>query len=211
MKRIPRRPSPALVVAHLALFVALSGVGYAAPVGSITGTEIRNNTVSTDDVKDGSLQAGDAQRDAFGGVVIREEKLDAGKLDVSRLPRVPAARTARSARDVSRNAIDTTDLARNAVTDPDVGPRAVGSDELDDTVRRFGRNVQVPTGQTGVAKISCRREEQLLSGGGRWGRPQLASLAIQSSFSAGKNWTAIGTNNSGATQGFQAFALCLRR
>lgn len=205
MKRIVRKPSPAMVVALLALFVALSGVGYAAATGSIDGREIRNGAVSTDDVKDGSLQAGDARRDAFGGIVVREERLNTRLLDVSNLPAV------RVARDVATNGVDTTDIARNAVTDPDVAPRAVGSDELDDTVRRFGRNVQVPAGQTGVAKIACKREEQLLSGGGRWGRPELVSVAIQSSFAAGKNWTAIGANTSGATQGFQAFALCLRR
>ena len=69
----------------------------------------------------------------------------------------------------------------------------------------------MPAGRTGVAKISCRGEEQLLIGGGRWGEPSLVNVAIQSSFSAGKNWTVVGANDSGARQNFQASALCLRR
>ena len=45
------RPSPALVVASIALFVALGGTGYAAATGSIDTREIKNSTIRGKDVK----------------------------------------------------------------------------------------------------------------------------------------------------------------
>lgn len=53
-----RRPSPALVVACLALLVALGGTGYAAvvlPRNSVGPMQLRNGAVSSLKVKDGSL------------------------------------------------------------------------------------------------------------------------------------------------------------
>ena len=42
-----RRPSPALVISCIALFVSMGGVSYGVATGFIDSREIRNNTVST--------------------------------------------------------------------------------------------------------------------------------------------------------------------
>lgn len=60
----PRRPSPALAVALLALFVALGGTGYAAIKvtgrnvvnSSLTGADIRNGSLSIADLSDGTVK-----------------------------------------------------------------------------------------------------------------------------------------------------------
>jgi len=52
-----RLPSPALLVALVALFAATSGTAVAAKL--ITGKQIANNSITGKDVKTGSLQAGD--------------------------------------------------------------------------------------------------------------------------------------------------------
>ncbi len=56
-----RRPSPALVVASLALLVALSGTGIAA-TGLITGAQIKNGSITGLDIRNGSLGLGDLNR-----------------------------------------------------------------------------------------------------------------------------------------------------
>jgi hypothetical protein len=56
---LPRRPSPALVVACLALLVALSGTGYAAvvlPKGSVGTPQLKAGAVTSIKVKDGTLK-----------------------------------------------------------------------------------------------------------------------------------------------------------
>src|SRR5204863_5881647 len=56
------RPSPALVVALLALFVALGGTGYAAlklPKNSVGTKQLKKNAVNSSKVKNRSLVADD--------------------------------------------------------------------------------------------------------------------------------------------------------
>ena len=54
-----RRPSPALVVAAIALFLSLGGVSYGVATGSIDTREIRNNTIRGGDVRNGTLSSRD--------------------------------------------------------------------------------------------------------------------------------------------------------
>ena len=66
-------PSPAMVVALAALFVALSGSAYAAFV--ITGKNIKNNTVTGRDIRNGTLKSRDHARNSLGGRAIKESAL----------------------------------------------------------------------------------------------------------------------------------------
>jgi hypothetical protein len=63
MTRVLRhRPSPAMVVALVALFVAMGGGAYAAiklPKNSVGSKQIKKNAVTSAKVKNGSLRAGD--------------------------------------------------------------------------------------------------------------------------------------------------------
>ncbi len=66
-------PSPAMVVALTALFLALGGSAYAALV--ITGKNIRNNTITTKDIRNGTVRTKDVKPDSLGGVSIKESAL----------------------------------------------------------------------------------------------------------------------------------------
>lgn len=86
MNRIlQRRPSPALVISLVALFVAMGGTAYAL---TITGANVRNNSLTGADIRDVkggdvrnySLTGRDIGRDRLGRVPIKEERLDASKL-----------------------------------------------------------------------------------------------------------------------------------
>jgi hypothetical protein len=91
--RIRRRlPSPAFVIALVALFVALGGGAYAAVTGSVTTREILNGTIRNVDFKDGTLRGQEFKRDSLGGSAIKEQALDG-----TRLPEVAAAARARAA------------------------------------------------------------------------------------------------------------------
>ena len=87
MKRYIRTPSPAMVVACVALFVSLGGVSYA--VATIDSSDIVNGSIRNRDFKDGTLRGQEAKPDGFGGGAIKEQSLDASKLD-----QVPAAAVA---------------------------------------------------------------------------------------------------------------------
>jgi hypothetical protein len=67
------RPSASLVIACLALFVALGGVGYAA--ATIDSGDIVDDSIRSKDVKNRGLRGKDVRRDGLGGGVIKETTL----------------------------------------------------------------------------------------------------------------------------------------
>jgi hypothetical protein len=71
-----RRPSPALVVAMLALFVSLGGVAWsAARIGS---AQIVNNSIRGKDIRNRTITGKDVKSNALGNGQIRNGNLQAG-------------------------------------------------------------------------------------------------------------------------------------
>ena len=69
MRRICRRPSPAMVVGLIALIVAM-----APTAGALTGTDI----VSSNDIINGAVKKQDAGQDSIGGSEAREDNDSGG-------------------------------------------------------------------------------------------------------------------------------------
>lgn len=87
-----RRPSPALVISLIALFVSLGGSGYAAL--TVSGKNIRNESITGRDVKAGSLTGRDVKANTLGNRQVKESSL--GKVRSAK--RADSARTADSVR-----------------------------------------------------------------------------------------------------------------
>jgi hypothetical protein len=70
-----RRPSPALVIALIALFVSLSGVSYGVATGFIDSREIKNNEVRSLDIRNSTVQSRDIALNAVTGDDVKEDTL----------------------------------------------------------------------------------------------------------------------------------------
>ena len=102
-----QRPSPALVIACIALFVSLGGVSYAVATGSIDSREIANNTIRSKDIRNGGILTQDIRNNEVRGFDIRNSTiqgrdvafntLTGADIEESSLAKVPAATTADSA------------------------------------------------------------------------------------------------------------------
>ena len=66
-----RRPSPALVISMIALFVSLSGVSYGVATGFIDSREIKNNEVRSLDIRNNEIRTGDIRNNQVRGIDIR--------------------------------------------------------------------------------------------------------------------------------------------
>lgn len=75
MRKRFRRPSPALAISLIALFVAMGGTSYGLARNSIDSREIKNGSISNKDVKNRTLRAGKIKRDGLGGGAIKESTL----------------------------------------------------------------------------------------------------------------------------------------
>ena len=102
-----KKPSPALVVACLALFVSLGGVSYGVATGFIDSREIQNNTIRSKDVHNGTLRTQDIRNNEVRGFDIRNSSiqgpdvafntLTGADIDEAKLGKVPSATEADSA------------------------------------------------------------------------------------------------------------------
>jgi hypothetical protein len=105
--RPSRLPSPALVIACVALFVSLGGVSYGVATGFIDSREIKNNTIRSKDVRNNTLRTFDVRNNEVRGFDIRNSTIQGRDVafdtitgaDVSEgsLGKVPSAGTADNA------------------------------------------------------------------------------------------------------------------
>jgi hypothetical protein len=112
-------PSPALVIACLALFVSLGGVSYGVATGFIDSREIKNNTIRSKDVRNNTLRTFDIRNNEVRGFDVRNSTLQGRDVafntltgqDISEqtLGKVPSAASA----DTAANATNATN-ATNA-------------------------------------------------------------------------------------------------
>jgi hypothetical protein len=70
-----RRPSPALVISLIALFVSLGGVSYGFARGSIDSRELKNNDVRTKDLRNNDIRTRDLRNNEVRGLDIRRSTI----------------------------------------------------------------------------------------------------------------------------------------
>jgi hypothetical protein len=70
-----RLPSPALVIACVALFVSLGGVSYGLATGSIDSREIKNNAVSSKDMRNNTIRSKDVRNNTMRTFDIRNNEV----------------------------------------------------------------------------------------------------------------------------------------
>ena len=102
-----RRPSPALVISIIALFVSLSGVSYGVATGFIDSREIKNNEIRSLDIRNNQIRTRDLRNNEVRGIDIRNSTVQGRDialntvtgedLNESTLGKVPSATSADSA------------------------------------------------------------------------------------------------------------------
>ena len=169
MSRIAsRRPSASLVIACLALFVALGGVGYAA--ATIGSAAIVDNSIRSKDVGNNDLRGKD----------VRTNTLKGADVDESSLGKVPSAANADSAATAAHatNADSATNAsqAANADTVGGVGPDAL-------TIGRSALGSCEPgaafSNCTSVVLSMPRPGRVLLGAGGQWHSDDAAGTSVR--------------------------------
>ena len=104
-KLIPRRPSPAMALAFVALLAALSGTAIALPGtnsvqsndikrNAVTSPKIKRNAVRSSDIKRNAVRSSDIKRGAVRSSDVKNDSLTGSDINESTLGKVPSAGTA---------------------------------------------------------------------------------------------------------------------
>jgi hypothetical protein len=216
-KTLKFRPSPALVISCVALFMALVGSAYAAGLAknSVHSRQIANGTVRTVDLHNQAVNAAKIAPDAVGSEALAPDSVTSQELAPNSVGPQQIADNAVESSDVAPDSLTAEDLAANSVgssevadhslTGADIAPDSIRASELGPITQRTN-SATIKAGATGSVSVSCGQDEQLISGGGQ---PSVFGVEMTTTRPTGNAWLYQAKNNTGADATITAFALCL--
>jgi hypothetical protein len=220
------KPSPAMIIALVALFVALGGVSYAAAKigtaqlknGAVTTPKLHTNAVTSPKLKNGAVTAG-----KLGTNAVTKTKIAPGAVTSDAL-----ADSSVSTENLSVGVVTSEKLTDGAVLTAKLGDGAVESGKLGDlsvtteklasgavkSTKLGATNVHsnsddIPSMSSGAVAVACGSGEALLSGGGYFNGSTVGDKAVVATYPVGNSWVVVGTNNTATTQTLNVNVLCL--
>jgi hypothetical protein len=208
------RPSPALLVAMIALFVSIGGVGYAASKidtsdikrEAVTKPKIAKRAVSTNRIADNAVKEKKINSQAVTTDKIADQAVTTDKLGDLAVTTDKLGDLAVTTGKLNDQAVTTEKIADDAVTQGKIGAAAVHADELGPT-QIATNQVNVAANGNGVAAVACPGTTQVLSGGGT---TSSFGVHMVTSFQSGNGWIVAYQNTTAAQQTITAIATCLQ-
>lgn len=201
------RPSPALVIACLALFAALTGSAFAAGIGknTVRSPQIVDGTIRTVDLRDNAVAAGKIAPNAVDTTEIAENGVESSDVAPDSL----------TAADLGAASVGSSEVADQSLTANDLGPDSVGSSELQagsvraselGPISQVSNSTPIAAGANGSVSVSCPAGTVVISGGAQ---PANFGVEMTSTLRSGNGWQYQAKNNSGAASTLTVFAYCL--
>jgi hypothetical protein len=206
-KKSTFRPSPALVIACIALFAALTGSAIAAGVGknTVRSPQIVDGTIRTVDIRDNAVAAGKIAPDAVDTTEIAENGVDSSDVAPETL----------TSGDLGAASVTSSEVADQSLTANDLGPDSVGSSELQaGSVRAselggiisVSNSTTIKTGANASVSVDCPTGTVVISGGNTAGDYRVALTGAQRT---GNGWIAHAHSYAPADTSLTVYAYCL--
>lgn len=201
------RPSPALVIACIALFAALTGSAIAAGVGknTVRSPQIVDGTIRTIDLRDNAVAAGKIAPDAVDTTEIAENGVDSSDVAPETL----------TAADLGPASVTSSEVADQSLTANDLGADSVGSSELQaGSVRaselggiiQVSKDTTIESGKNASVSVACPAGTTVISGGNTATDYRVAATGAQRS---ANGWIAHAHSYAPGNQTMTVFAYCL--
>jgi hypothetical protein len=219
------RPSPAMAISCVALFLALVGTAFAAPQLAVRSAQIVNGTIRTADlgkdavksnkVADATIAAADLGTDSVGTDEIAKDAVTADEIAENAVASPEVAPDSLTADDLAAASVTSSEVADQSLNSSDLGPDSVGSSEIQAGAVRaseLGPIVQVSNSNpiaansSGGVSVSCPAGTIVISGGAQ---PANFGVEMTSSLRSGNGWLYQAKNNNGAASTLVVFAYCL--
>jgi hypothetical protein len=210
------RPSPALAISCVALFLALVGTAFAAaPKNSVRSPQIVNGAVKTVDLGRNAVKSGKVADGTIGAADLGTDSVGSDEIGKDAVASDEVAPDSLTAGDLAANSVGSSEVADQSLTADDLGPGSVGSSELQTASVRsseLGPIIQVTNtnaianGANGGVSVTCPAGTTVISGGAQ---PANFGVEMTSSLRSGNGWLYQARNNSGGASTLRVFAYCL--
>ena len=201
------RPSPALIVSCVALFLALTGSALAVGIAknSVRSAQIVNGAVRTVDLRDDAVNAAKVAPDSIGSEEIAENAVESPEV-------APEALTSQ---DLGAASVTSSEVADQSLTSDDLGPNSVGSSELQTAsvraaelgaILQSSNSTTIKGGANASVSATCPAGTTVISGGASAGFYQ---VHLTSSYRAGNGWHVDARSAAAGDTTLTAYAYCL--
>ena len=215
------RPSPALVISLIALFVSVSGVAWAAATigtsdiknGAVTAEKLHSNAVTNPKITNGAVNAAKLQNNAVTNPKIALGAVSAQKIQNNAVTNPKIGLGAVSSAKIQNNAVSEAKIQDNAVNRAKIASGAVGTSELGAVVTRTN-SISVPANSARQVSRNCDPGELALSAGANWDGaatvgPVLQAATYVSGSPEPTGGTAAGRNNDNNARTLTVIVSCL--
>jgi hypothetical protein len=154
-----RRPSPALAISCVALFLSLGGVSYGLATGSIDSRELKDNTVRSNDIRNDAIFSKDIRNDALFSKDVRNNTVRSADIRNNTLRTFDVRNNEIRGFDIRNSSVQGRDVALNTLTGADVSEESLGkvpSAAAADTAASAGNANTV--GGMSVAKFFAKQD-----------------------------------------------------
>lgn len=201
------RPSPAIVISCIALFLALTGSALAVGVGknTVRSPQIVDGTVRTVDLRDNAVAAGKVAPDAVDTTEIAENGVESSDVAPDSL----------TAGDLAAASVASPEVADQSLTANDLGPDSVGSSEIQagavraselGTIIEVSKNTPINSGANASVSVSCPAGTTVISGGNT---ATDYRVALTGALRSGNGWLAHAHSYAPNNETLTVFAYCL--
>lgn len=201
------RPSPAMIIACVALFAALSGSALAVGIGknTVRSPQIVDGTVRTVDVRDNAVSAAKIAPDAVTGEELAENSVASPEVLNDSL----------TSQDLGAASVTSSEVADQSLTSDDLGANSVGSSEIQTgavraaelgTIIQASESEAIKANGNKTVTVTCPAGTTVISGGGF---SSLYTIHMSGSFRNGNGWRVDAHNNSASDSSVTAYAYCL--
>jgi len=211
------RPSPAMIVACVALLLALTGSAIAAGVAknSVRSAQIVDGTVRTLDLRDNAVTAAKIAPDQVGTEEIAENAVTSTEVAPDSLTAADLGPASVTSSEVADQSLTANDLGPDSVGSSEIAADSVGSSELQSGSVRAAELAPIvqASNSTAIAAngnanvtATCPAGTTVISGGGSAG---LYAVHMTSTYRSGNGWHIDSRNNSANPTTITAYAYCL--
>jgi hypothetical protein len=201
------RPSPALVISCIALFIAFTGSALAVGVGknTVRSPQIVDGTIRTVDLRDNSVAAGKVAPDAIDSTEIAENGVESSDVAPDSL----------TAGDLAPASVTSSEVADQSLTANDLGADSVGSSELQAGAVRaselgpiiaVSNGTTINTGANASVSVDCPTGTVAISGGNTAGDYR---VALTGAMRSGNGWIAHAHSYAPNNTSLTVYAYCL--
>jgi len=221
------RPSPAMIVACVALLLALTGSAIAAGVAknSVRSAQIVDATVRTVDLRDGAVSSAKVADDSLAATDLAPDSVTTSEIADNAVSSPEVAPDSLAAGDLGANSVASSEVADQSLTANDLGPESVGANEVATdavgsieispsavhaselaAITTVSNTVTIEGGKNASVDVACPAGSIVISGGGRGGFYQ---VALSGSYRSGNGWHVDARSGAVGDTGLTAYANCL--